>query len=84
MSEMTPSRVFRAAKVKDDPEAIDSVITDGSLGQKLALYRAMLDEEHTRTHDIGGSILDEMLSRHKRVDHREHHVMVGYMARTRV
>ena len=77
---MVPSRVFKAAKVTNDPEAIEHVIERGSLGQKLSLYRAMKAEDHCRTECVGLSILDEMMGRHKRVDHREHHTMVSYMA----
>jgi|TARA_R110000782_G_scaffold99508_1_gene185254 ERCC4-type nuclease len=72
-------RITRLDKIVDDEVAIGKIADTGTLGQKLGLLRVMSpDNIHRQT--VGTSILTEMLSRHRRIDHREHPLMIGYFS----
>jgi ERCC4-type nuclease len=72
-------RIKRMDIVKDDPAEVEKVIEKGTLGNKLGLLRAMGDEHPQRT-SVSESILTEMLGRHRKIDHREHPIMIGYFS----
>lgn len=72
-------KIKRLDLIKDDPEKTKKVIDTGTLGNKLGLMRAMGDD-HPQRNAVAESILTEMLGRHRRIDHREHPLMVGYFS----
>lgn len=72
-------KIKRMDLVKDDPKETESVIENGTIGQKLGLLRAM-GEEHPSKERLGESILTELLSRQRRIDHREHPLMIAYFS----
>lgn len=72
-------RIRRLDTIVDDEVEIEKITSKGTLGQKLGLLRVMVDDNQYRE-KVGVSILNEMLSRHRRIDHREHPLMVGYFS----
>ena len=72
-------RIKRLDLIKDDPAKVMDVLEKGTLGNKLGLLRAMGDGNVMRE-AVSKSILEEMLSRHRRIDHREHPLMIGYFS----
>ena len=83
-------KTFKARRVLKDRKKLTKAIEEGGLGRKLGILR-VLAEDHQ--FDIGPipkdedklcvwiakSIIDDMLKRHKRIDHREHWAMIEYM-----
>jgi len=65
--------------IKDDPAKVTDLLEKGTLGNKLGLLRAM-SEDNVMRGVVGESILLEMLSRHRKIDHREHPLMVAYFS----
>ena len=76
---MSSMRITRLDKIVDDEKAIDKICKSGTLGNKLGLLRVMSPDNPFRAR-MGSAILTEMLSRHRRIDHREHPLMVGYFS----
>lgn len=72
-------RIKRMDLIKDDEDKVAEVIEKGTLGNKLGLLRVMQDDNPMRP-SVGESILNELLSRHRRIDHREHPLMVAYFS----
>lgn len=72
-------RIKRMDLIKDDPEQVQGVIDKGTLGNKLGLLRAM-ENDHPQREEVSTAILTEMLGRHRRIDHREHPLMIGYFS----
>tara|TARA_B110000858_G_scaffold117915_2_gene134510 strand:+ start:24245 stop:25036 length:792 start_codon:yes stop_codon:yes gene_type:complete len=72
-------RIKRMDLIKDDPVKVTEVMEKGTLGNKLGLLRVMQLDNSMRE-SVGKSILDELLSRHRRIDHREHPIMVAYFS----
>jgi len=84
------TKLDRYDKILADPY---DFIESSSLGKRLGLYRHLTqnmdqlmddpDQEYD-TYDLheylGKNILEEMISRHKRVDHREHWTMISYLS----
>lgn len=84
----------RYARAIKDAESFNDFLDNSKLGQKLGLYKFLttkleqpidldnighLDEWDIRER-LGSEILGEMISRHKRVDHREHWAMIEYLS----
>ena len=72
-------RIKRMDLIKDDPAKVADLLEKGTLGNKLALLRVM-DEDNIMRGVVGESILNELLSRRRRIDHREHPLMVAYFS----
>jgi len=64
-------RIKRMDLIKDDPAKVADLLEKGTLGNKLALLRVM-EEDNIMRGVVGESILNELLSRRRRIDHREH------------
>jgi len=80
-------------KMFESIERTRAFLDDASLGQMLGFYRYLHDHLQTDPTDdlspmdvydlreqVGGMILTEMMGRHRRIDHREHWVMVEYLS----
>lgn len=72
-------RIKRMDLVQQDPDKVTKVIEQGTLGNKLGLLRAM-SEDHSQRIELSESIITEMLSRYRRIDHREHPIMISYFS----
>jgi ERCC4-type nuclease len=72
-------RIKRTDLIQADPALVLEVIEKGTLGNKLGLLRAM-PKDHSQRAELSESIITEMLSRHRRIDHREHPLMIGYFS----
>lgn len=72
-------RIKRMDQIKDDPAKVEDLLKKGTLGNKLGLLRAM-GSDHAGRVKVGEAILTELLSRHRRIDHREHPLMIGYFS----
>ena len=71
-------RIKRLDLIKDDPAKVMDVLEKGTLGNKLDCseqWGMVMSCEA-----VSKSILEEMLSRHRRIDHREHPLMIGYFS----
>jgi ERCC4-type nuclease len=77
--EETDMRIKRMDQIKDDPEKVAHLLKTGTLGNKLGLLRAM-GPDHAGRVEVGEAILKELLGRHRRIDHREHPLMIGYFS----
>lgn len=79
---MTPAaRTTRYKKVVEDPDLLEDFIDHGNLGQMLGLLRWLTAErvESEAIPVVKERIIQEMLGRHRRVDHREHYTMLSYL-----
>ena len=72
-------RIKRMDLIKDDPAKVSDLLEKGTLGNKLALLRVM-EEDNIMRGVVGENILNELLSRRRRIDHREHPLMVAYFS----
>ena len=79
---MTPAaRTTRYKKVVEDPDLLEDFIDHGNLGQMLGLLRWLTAErvDSEAIPVVKERIIQEMLGRHRRVDHREHYTMLSYL-----
>ena len=72
-------RIKRLDLMVNDPEQVNEVIERGTLGNLLGLLRRM-DDDHAQRQAVSEAILTNLLSRHRRIDHREHPIMIGYFS----
>jgi len=72
-------KIKRLDLVVKDPHMVREIIEKGTLGNMLGVLRRM-DAEHPQREEMGQAILSHMLSRHRRIDHREHPIMIGYFS----
>ena len=72
-------RIKRLHEIVKDDEACREVLEKGTLGNMLGLLRRM-DEDHPVREEACEAILTNLLSRHRRIDHREHPIMIGYFS----
>lgn len=88
---MTPpaNKTFKASEILEDDEAFEQAATTGGLGRKLALLRLLSGatvevgeiptEHNARCEWLGRAIIQELLDRQQKVDHREHWVVSEYL-----
>lgn len=87
---MTPAnKTFKPQEILDDPLAFAEAASSGGLGRKLALLRLLSggnvevgeipDSIEERCEWLGRAIINEMLDRQQKVDHREHWVIAEYL-----
>lgn len=87
---MTPAnKTFKPQEILDDPTAFAEAASSGGLGRKLALLRLLSggsvhvgeipDSIEERCEWLGRAIINEMLDRQQKVDHREHWVIAEYL-----
>ena len=87
---MTPAnKTFKASEVLEDDEAFEQAATTGGLGRKLALLRLLSGakvevgeiptEHNARCEWLGRAIIQELLDRQQKIDHREHWVVAEYL-----
>ena len=83
-------KTFKARKVLKDRKKLKQAIEEGGLGRKLGILRVLAEDKQfdmgpIPTDDeklcvwIAKSIIKDLLTRHKRIDHREHWAMIDYM-----
>ena len=90
---MTRTKIDRYHKIVQDQAKITDFVDHASLGKLLGFYRFLtdnlddliadpdLDIDPYDLHDaLGKRILTDLISRHKRVDHREHWAMISYLS----
>jgi len=87
---MTPAnKTFKPQEILDNPAAFAEAASSGGLGRKLALLRLLSggsvevgEIPHSieeRCEWLGRAIINEMLDRQQKVDHREHWVIAEYL-----
>ena len=91
---MVPSnRTTRYVKLVQDPDALEEFIEQASLGQTLGLLRYVTGEkppwveaaesvigvDDALARRLKDKVSEEMLGRHRVVDHREHYTMLSYL-----
>ncbi len=87
---MVPAnKTFKAKEILENPEAFIEAVSTGGLGRKLALLRLLsgasvevgpIPTKHEeRCEWLGRAIIQELLDRQQRVDHREHWVIAEYL-----
>jgi ERCC4-type nuclease len=87
---MTPAnKTFKPQEILDNPAAFAEAASSGGLGRKLALLRLLSggnvevgeipDSIEERCEWLGRAIINEMLDRQQKVDHREHWVIAEYL-----
>jgi DNA excision repair protein ERCC-4 len=86
-------RTTRYEKLVQDPDALEEFIEEATLGQTLGLLRFVTSEtppwvqaaravtgvSEVLIQRLKNRIADEMLGRHRVVDHREHYTMLSYL-----
>ena len=87
---MVPAnKTFKAKEILENPEAFVEAVSTGGLGRKLALLRLLsganmevgdIPTDHEgRCEWLGRAIIQELLDRQQKVDHREHWVIAEYL-----
>jgi len=91
---MGASKKTRYGDLLENSDALSEFFSTANLGKKLGFYRHLThlvekeeDFEKLLTaidpydlrEKLGKSIIDEMVGRHLRIDHREHWAMLGYL-----
>ena len=87
---MVPAnKTFKAKEILENPEAFVEAASTGGLGRKLALLRLLsganmevgeIPTGHKeRCEWLGRAIIQELLDRQQKVDHREHWVIAEYL-----
>jgi len=85
------TRTTRYSRLIEDSDALTDFIHEASLGQMLGLLRYLTDNkpswvdaaetvvEDSLVRHLKEKVAEEMMGRHRRVDHREHYTMLSYL-----